>query len=120
VPAAVWAGAALDTTISDCDYDCGERGRGWFAYVLVTAPLIPLGAWLAAAGLRRPGFLSRLGRLACALVAGVFALMGLVIGLAATGMTGEDTSAVMYLIVAGFCFAIAFLVLDVRRRLPRT
>jgi hypothetical protein len=81
VPAAVWAGAFLDPMFADCDYDCGERGRGWFVYVLLTAPLIPIGAWLAVPGIR-PGRL--------------------------------------YLIVAAFCFAIALLVYDIRRRLPPT
>jgi hypothetical protein len=121
VPAAVWAGAALDTAFADCGYTCGDRARGWFAGVLVTAPLIPLGAAIAVRGVERPTWLARVGRLGCALVEGVFVLIGCASVAAATGVTDAGSEASPeFFVVAAFCFAIAFFVERIRRRLPRT
>jgi hypothetical protein len=121
LPAAVWVGAALETAFADCGYTCGDRARGWFFGVLVTAPLIPLGAAIAVRGLERPSWLGRLGGLGCVLVEGVFVLIGVASLAAATGITdaGSEASPEFY-VVAAFCFAIAFFVERVRRRVPRT
>jgi hypothetical protein len=122
VPAAVWAGAGADQLFGDCDpTGCGDRDRGWFVGVLLTAPLIPLGAGLVAPGVERPNWLARLGRLGCTLVEGVFGLLAFASAAVATGLTesGRDLSA-GWLVLAAFCFAIAFFVDRIRRRLPRT
>jgi hypothetical protein len=121
VPAGVWAGAALDTAFVDCNSMCGDRARGWFAGVLVTAPLIPPGAVLAARGVERPGWPVRLGRIGCVLVEAAFGLLAFASAAVATGWTetGRDPEA-SWLVLAAFCLAILLLVERIRRRLPRT
>ena len=51
VPAAVWIAAAVAQVTGDCDVECGDRDRGYFLLVMVTAPLIPLGMALVAVGI---------------------------------------------------------------------
>jgi hypothetical protein len=122
LPAFAWAGAGYEWFLADCDaYDCGDRVQASFMVVLLTAPLIPVGAVLAARDLEQPTWLTRLGRLGCALVEGVFGLLALASAALATGLTesGRDSS-VTWLVLAGFCLAIVLFVERVRRRLPRT
>ena len=43
LPAFAWAGAAYEWFLADCDeWNCGDRARAWFLFVLVTAPLVPV------------------------------------------------------------------------------
>jgi hypothetical protein len=138
VPAAVWIGAGVDQVVGDCGLDCGDRDRGWFMLVVVTAPLIPLGGLLIA---RRPGppLLAVFGRVACLLTAGAFAVIGL--GLVAVGIGAfvdliegnyavnlDDPEGslreamigvVMWKLAALWCFAVSFGLVVVRRRLGR-
>jgi hypothetical protein len=139
VPAAVWAGAAADQIWGSCDpTGCGDRDRGWFMLVLVTAPLIPFGGFLVARDLR-PGALATLGRLVCLLACGVFMVLGL--GLVAGGVgafvdyvrgdyavnlgdpEGSEDQALtdvgLWAAAALWCFTIAYFLLLARRRLSR-
>jgi hypothetical protein len=139
VPGAVWLGAGVDQFTRDCDLDCGERDRGWFLLVMLTAPLIPLGGMLVARALR-PGILARLGRLVTLLACGVFVLLGLALVAGWIGALvdyverdyavnlsdpeGSRRQALLdiglWAAAAGWCFAVAVLLLLVRRRLsPR-
>jgi hypothetical protein len=140
VPGAVWLGAGVDQFTRDCDLDleCGDRDRGWFLLVMLTAPLIPLGGMLMAPGLR-PGILARLGRLVSLLACGVFVLLGLALVAGGIGALvdyvegdypvnlsdpeGSRRQALMdvglWAAAALWCFAIAVLLLLVRRRLSR-
>ena len=122
IPAFAWAGAGYEWFLADCDaYDCGDRARAWFLFVLLTAPLIPVGVALAVGRLERPGWGARLGHVGCALVEGVFGLLALASAAVATGLTesGRDLSGV-WVVLAAFCFGITVLVERIRRRLPRT
>ena len=83
-PAAAWAGAGLDQFTRDCDVQCGDRDRSWFLLIMVTAPLIPLGLALVAPR-AVPAALLRVGRVACVLACGGFALLGLVLLAVAIG-----------------------------------
>jgi hypothetical protein len=121
VPAFAWAGAGYEWFLADCDeWDCGDRARAWFLFVLVTAPLMPVGAALAGAGLRRPGALTRLLELVCLFAAAVFGLFGAALLVAATGVTESgDDGASLYAPVGLFFLAVAALLVVVRRRLRR-
>jgi hypothetical protein len=79
----VWIGAGVDQVVVDCGFDCGDRDRGWFMLVMITAPLIPLGGLLLA-GRPGPPLLAAFGRVACLLGAGAFGVIGL--GLVAVGI----------------------------------
>ena len=137
VPAAVWGGAGFDQLFGSCGpTGCGDRDRGWFVLVLVTAPLIPLGSFMVARGLR-PGALAGAGRWACLLACGVFVLLGLAlvgVGIGALvdyvegkypvnldDPAGSKHQALfevgLWGMAALWCFAVAFALLRVRRRL---
>jgi hypothetical protein len=138
-PAFAWAGAGYELLLADCDpVDCGDRARGWFLLVMITAPLIPLGGYLVAPSVPR-GAIAQLGRLACLLVGGVLMLLGL--GLLAVGVgalvdyvnrdypvnlddpEGSRRGALLEVAIwtagALWCFGLALLVLLVRRLLSR-
>jgi hypothetical protein len=121
VPGAVWAGAAYEELFVACDPSvCGDRARGWFLAILVTAPLIPLGAALVAGGLRRRGALAAVLKLVCLLGAGFFGVLGLFLLVAATGLTESgDEASFSWVLGALWCLAVAALLLLVRRRLLR-
>jgi hypothetical protein len=138
VPAAVWIAAAVAQVTGDCDLECGDRDRGYFLLVMVTAPLIPLGMALVA---RRalPAVLLRVGLVACVLACAAFVLLGLV--LVAVGIGGfvdllegnyvvnlDDPAGsrrqaiidvVIWVLGALWCFGVALGTLAVRRRLRR-
>jgi hypothetical protein len=139
VPAAVWVGAAADQVWGSCDpTGCGDRDRGWFMGVMVTAPLIPLGAWLVAPAVR-PAWLARVGAVACLLISTLFVVLALAVGGVGVGalvdyvnrdypvnLDDPDGSrqdalidALMWAIGAAWCLLVAWGVLLVRRRLLR-
>jgi hypothetical protein len=121
IPATVWIGAGWDQLFGECDWDCGDRDRGWFLFVMVTGPLIPVGAWLLSGRMRRAGVFAALLRLACLLGGACFGLLGLALLAAATGLTenGDEAATTTWLAGGLFCCAIAVALLLVRRRLPR-
>jgi hypothetical protein len=138
IPATVWIGAGVDQVVGDCGYDCGDRDRGWFMLVMVTAPLIPLGGLLIA---RRPGppVLAAFGRVASLLAAGAFVVIGLsLVGVGIGAFVdliegnyavnlddpeGSRQDAMIEVVVWAFgalwCFAVAFGLIVVRSRLRR-
>jgi hypothetical protein len=139
VPAAVWAGAGADQLFGDCDpTGCGDRDRGWFMLVMVTAPLIPFGGFLVARGLR-PGALTSLGRLVCVLACGVFVVLGLALVAGGVGAVVDYihgnypvnlddpdgsrrealTDVGLWAAAALWCFVVAYFLLLVRQRLSR-
>jgi hypothetical protein len=138
VPATVWIAAGAAQVAGDCDIDCGDRDRGYFLLVLVTAPLIPLGmAVLAPRPL--PAVLLRLGRLVCLLACGAFVLLGLALAAGGIGalvdvvernypVNLDDpagsrrtaiTDVVLWMLAALWCFGVALGTLVVGRRLRR-
>jgi hypothetical protein len=134
----VWIGIGVDQVTRDCDVQCGDRDRSWFLLILVTAPLIPLGLALVA---RRavPAGLLRVGRFACVLACGGFALLGLVLLAVAIGafvdlvegnygVNLDDPAdsrrqaiieVVIWVLAAVWCFGVALGTLAARRRLRR-
>jgi hypothetical protein len=128
----------LDQVARDCEFDCGDRDRGWFMLVMLTAPLIPVGAILVAPSLR-PEWLGRVGATTCLMVAGLFALLGLLIAAVGVGALvdyinrdygvnlddpeGSRRDALVdvgvYAFGAVWCGLVAWGVLLVRRRLRR-
>jgi hypothetical protein len=138
LPAAVWAGAALEPAFVDCDFDCGDRGRGWFLLVMLTAPLIPLGAWLVAPAVG-PAWLARVGAIGCLLITALFVVLGLAVGATGVGALvdyvnraypvnlddpdgsrqGALIEVFMWAAGAVWCLLVAWGVLLVRRRLLR-
>ena len=112
MPATVWIAAGAAQVLGDCDIDCGDRDRGYFMLVLVTAPLIPLGmALLAPRPL--PAVLLRLGQLVCLLACGAFVLLGLAL------LAGAIVDVVLWMLAALWCFGVALGTLVVGRRLRR-
>jgi MFS family permease len=121
IPAAVWLGAGYEELFVHCDaWNCGDRSRGWFLLVMLTAPLIPVGAALMGGGLPRRGALAALLRLVCVLGAAFFSLLGLALLVAATGVTesGDEASS-SWLLGGLYCLAVAMFLVVVRRRLSR-
>jgi hypothetical protein len=121
LPATVWIGAGYEELFVHCDaWTCGDRSRGWFLLVMITAPLIPVGAALVGGGLRREGPLTLLLRLVCVLGAAFFGLLGLALLAAATGLTESGGEASPSWLLGGlYCLAVASLLIVVRRRVPR-
>jgi hypothetical protein len=139
VPATVWTAAAIAQVWGDCDVECGDRDRGYFLLVMLTAPLIPAGiALLSRRGVRRPS-LAILGRMACAAVAAIFALLGIGLTAVAVGafvdLVQENypvnlddpegsrrhaiAAVIVWLLVALWAFAVAWAMVMVRRRVGR-
>jgi predicted transporter len=121
VPAAAWAGAGHEWFLADCDaWDCGDRARAWFLLVLLTAPLIPVGAALAGGWRARRGALSGVLAFVCMLGTALFGLIGFALLVAATGVTqsGDEASA-LWLAVGVYFLVVAALLVAVRRRLRR-
>jgi hypothetical protein len=105
--------------------------------VLVTAPMIPVGAWLLTGGLR-PGAPAGVARLGSLLVCGVFVVLGLALLAGGIGALvdyiegnyvvnlddpeGSKRQALidvgLWAAAATWCFAVAFALLRVRRGLP--
>jgi hypothetical protein len=138
VPATVWIAAGAAQVLGDCDITCGDRDRGYFMLVLVTAPLVPLGmALLAPRPL--PAVLLRLGQLVCLLACGAFVLLGLALVAGGIGAlvdviernypvnlddpVGSRRDAivavVLWMLAALWCFGVAVGTLVVGRRLRR-
>jgi MFS family permease len=138
VPAAVWVSAGVEQLFGECDFECGDRDRGYFLLVLVTAPLIPAGLALVARW--PPGAtLAALGRVVCLLAAGLFVLLALAIAGVAVGAwvdvvernypvnlddpagsrQGAIVEVVMWALAALWCLLVAAGLVAVRRRLRR-